>query len=129
MQLHQKTPARVIVIDKSADLHVPHMHFGHRIQIDIAENARKPVEILIFEPAGGRPLEDLHGKLVAAFRKIRRQLKFRRGKTVLAVPDIRSVEPEREARLHPLKRNIDRPPLHGFRHCEIPDIAADRIIP
>ena len=100
------------------------MNRRHRIEVDVAEDPGKAEKVLALQPAGGGPFEDADSKLVLAGVKVRRQVKFRGGKAVLAVAHIVSVAPEGEAALHPLERDAERASLckvslHGSRDPEI----------
>ena len=63
------------------------MRSRDRIQIDIAENTRKPEKVLILAPTACRPFPHAHRQLVLALLQIRRKLKLGCVKGILAVSD------------------------------------------
>jgi len=95
------------------------------IQFYITEQAGEPPEILVFKPAAGRTLENLHRNLIFAIVQVICNCKFCWGEAVLMVADKCSVDPQSHCRFCPMK---DQPNLCIFaeclRNCHHADIAA-----
>ena len=105
------------------------MDFGDRIKVNVPVDAGEAEEVLVLQPAGGGPFEDLAGQLVLPAPYIGRQVEFRRGKAVFAVAHIAAVAPEGQTALCASEADEDFFTFHKFRQTEITYIAAHRICP
>ena len=103
------------------------MYIRHRIEIYIPVDSRKAVEILIFTPASGSPLEHLCSQLVFSLFYIVGQLKFRWRKCIFTVAHKFSVKPDCNPALCALERDEETFTLHSLRYSEIFHIACRRI--
>ncbi|MNP65577.1 hypothetical protein D3C76_1611790 [compost metagenome] len=79
------------------------MNRGGRVQIDVPENAAKPPEILILQPARITPAVHLDSQLVLSFNQIGGNIEFGGRKRIFAVPGQLSVDPHIKGGFHALK--------------------------
>ena len=124
LRFYGKSARRKCVVQSRTDTQVIDMGTGDRIQVNVPENTGEAEKVLALKPAGGSPFKDTHSKFVEARPDESCQVKFRRGKAVLAVADILSVAPQGKTALHSLEGNdqgtsLVQIVLHGCRDREI----------
>ena len=125
----QRGMSKIIPGEQRFDGYIFQMHGGDGVQPHAAEDTGEAEEVLIFAPAGGSPLEHLHGKFVHARLEIGSQIECVCGEAVLGVTHIRPVQPKSHAAFHTLELDVDGLALHGFRQLEVFYIACHRIEP
>jgi len=70
------------------------MDLRYGVKIHIAEYPREAEEILVLDPAGCRPFEDLDRQLVLACGQVRGQVEFGRGEAIGAVANVVAIQPQ-----------------------------------
>ena len=97
------------------------------IQENAAEDTGEAIEVLILEPAAGRPFPDPDGQAVFPVAERVGQTEIGGREAVLAVADVHSVQPESKAALHALQRDADLLAAEMLRQAEGADIVGDRV--
>ena len=118
----------VCLIQRRADPHVAHVDGGRREEIDVAEDAVEPPEVLVLEIRPVRPLEHLHGQHVVPWAHEPRDVELRGDVRPLAVADGLAVEPDVEGRVDAVEVQEHLPPRPSLGQREAPAIAADGIV-
>ena len=117
----------IVIRESSVNLEILNMHGRHGVDINVAHDARKANEVLVFEPGTVAPAEHLHGDVVLALAQVLVDIKFMTCESVFGISHIVAVHPDVVSRFHAFKVQTDALAIPLFGNGEGAAVVAHRV--